>query len=94
MTDINLAIAGATGWTGSAIVDGALAAPDITLKRALARSAAGQDLGTALGREPLGVPVVGELDAALEGVDVLVEFTSHTSPRSWRWARSRAASRS
>jgi 4-hydroxy-tetrahydrodipicolinate reductase len=78
MTDLNLAIAGATGWTGSAIVDGALAAPDITLKRALARSTAGQDLGTALGREPLGVPVVADLDAGLEGVDVLVEFTSHT----------------
>ena len=47
MTQINLAIAGATGWTGSAIVDGALAAPDISLEAAIARSSAGQDLGTA-----------------------------------------------
>ena len=77
MTQINLAIAGATGWTGSAIVDGALAAPDISLEAAIARSSAGQDLGTALGREPLGVPVHGDVAGALGGVDVLVEFTSH-----------------
>jgi 4-hydroxy-tetrahydrodipicolinate reductase len=77
MTNINLAIAGATGWTGSAIVDAALAAPDVTLKSAVARSSAGQDLGSALAREPLGVPVHGNVEEALEGVDVLVEFTSH-----------------
>ena len=77
MTTINLAIAGATGWTGSAIVDGALAAPDIKLRAAIARSSAGQDLGTALSREPLGVPVHGDVGEALGGVDVLVEFTSH-----------------
>jgi 4-hydroxy-tetrahydrodipicolinate reductase len=77
MTNINLAIAGATGWTGSAIVDAALAAPDITLKSAIARSSAGQDLGPALGREPLGIPVHGNVTEAVDGVDVLVEFTSH-----------------
>ena len=76
MTDVNLCIAGATGWTGSAIADGALSAPDITLKSAVARSSAGQDLGTALGREAIGVPVFGEVAEALDGVDVLVEFTS------------------
>src|SRR6188474_3483665 len=68
MTQINLAIAGATGWTGSAIVDGALAAPDIKLRAAIARSSAGQDLGTALGREPLGVPVHDDVGEALGGV--------------------------
>ena len=78
MGTINLAIAGATGWTGSAIADGALAAPDITLKSAIARGSAGQDLGRALGREPLGVPVYADVGEALDGVDVLVEFTSHT----------------
>jgi 4-hydroxy-tetrahydrodipicolinate reductase len=74
---INLAIAGATGWTGSAIAAAALAAPDIALKSAIARRAAGQDLGSALGREPLGITVHGDVADALEGVDVLVEFTSH-----------------
>jgi 4-hydroxy-tetrahydrodipicolinate reductase len=77
VTNINLAIAGATGWTGSAIVEAALAAPDITLKSAIARRAAGQDLGSALGGEPLGIPVHGDAAGALDGVDVLVEFTSH-----------------
>jgi 4-hydroxy-tetrahydrodipicolinate reductase len=47
------------------------------LTTAVARSSAGQDLGTALGREPLGVPVHGNVAEALDGVDVLVEFTSH-----------------
>ena len=77
MTEISLSIAGATGWTGRAIVDGALAAPDITLTSAIARSSTGEDLGSALGREPLGVLVHGSVAEAVEGVDVLVEFTSH-----------------
>jgi 4-hydroxy-tetrahydrodipicolinate reductase len=77
MSDIRLAIAGATGLTGSAIVEGALAAPDIMLTSAIARRSAGQDLGTALGREPLGVRVHEDVTEALDGVDVLVEFTSH-----------------
>lgn len=81
MTDINLAIAGATGWAGSAIVDGALAASDITLRSAIARRSAGQDLGAALGRAPLGVPVYDTAEEALDGVDVLVEFTSHESAK-------------
>lgn len=81
MTDTNFAIAGATGWAGSAIVDGALAAPDITLRSAIARRSAGQDLGTALGRAPLGVPVYDTVEQALHGIDVLVEFTSHESAK-------------
>ena len=43
-------------------------------RRALGR---GPDLGEALGREPLGVPVHGAVADALEGVDVLIDFTSH-----------------
>src|SRR5829696_4611157 len=78
MSTIHLAIAGATGWTGSAIVDGALNDPGITLKSAIARRAAGQDLGAALGRDALDIPVFGTVEEALEGVDVLVDFTSHT----------------
>jgi 4-hydroxy-tetrahydrodipicolinate reductase len=76
-TNIDLAIAGATGWTGSAVAAAALAEPDITLRSAVARRAAGQDLGSALGGEPLGVSVHGDVADALDGVDVLVEFTSH-----------------
>lgn len=77
MSTINVAVAGATGWTGSAIALAAIDAPDLTLKSAVARRSAGQDLGVALGREPLGVPVHADVGDALTGVDVLVEFTSH-----------------
>ena len=72
-----ICIAGATGWTGRALVDGVLAAQDLELRAAVARSAAGQDLGAALGREPLGVRVHGAVEDALDGVDVLIDYTSH-----------------
>ena len=39
------------------------------------------DLGLALGRESLDVPVVASVDDALEGVDVLIEYTSHRTVR-------------
>jgi 4-hydroxy-tetrahydrodipicolinate reductase len=76
---ISVCIAGATGWTGRALVDGVLGAPDLRLSSAVARSAAGRDLGTALDREPLGVPVHPSVTLALDGVDVLVEYTSHNA---------------
>jgi 4-hydroxy-tetrahydrodipicolinate reductase len=73
---IAVCVAGATGWTGRAIVDGVLAADDLRLASAVSRSAVGRDLGEALGREPLGVAVHGTVGDALEGVDVLVDYTS------------------
>lgn len=72
-------IAGATGWTGRALVSGVLAAPDLELVSAVGRSAAGRDLGEALGGETLGVPVHASVAEALEGVDVLVDYTSATA---------------
>ena len=69
-------IAGATGWTGRALVEGAIDAPDLTLRSAVSRSAAGKDLGEALGRGALGVRVHATAAEALEGVDVLIDFTS------------------
>jgi 4-hydroxy-tetrahydrodipicolinate reductase len=76
MTDINLSIAGATGWTGSAIAQAALEADGIALRSAVSRGSAGQDLGTALGWDAVGVPVFAHVADALDGVHVLVEFTS------------------
>jgi 4-hydroxy-tetrahydrodipicolinate reductase len=70
-------IAGATGWTGRALVDGVLVADDLELRSAVARSSAGRDLGEALGREPLGVPVERSVAEALDGVDAVIDFTSH-----------------
>jgi 4-hydroxy-tetrahydrodipicolinate reductase len=77
-----VSIAGATGWTGQALVDAVLEAPDLSLVSAVSRSAAGRDLGEALGREPLGVSVYGGVAEALEGVDVLVDYTSATAVKS------------
>jgi 4-hydroxy-tetrahydrodipicolinate reductase len=58
-----------------------LAADDLTLRCAVARSAAGSDLGVALGGEAVGVPVVAAVADALEGVDVLIEYTSHEAAK-------------
>jgi 4-hydroxy-tetrahydrodipicolinate reductase len=72
-------IAGATGWTGRALVDAVLAAEDLELSSAVSRSAAGRDLGEALGRDRLGVPVHGRVADALAGVDVLIDYTAATA---------------
>lgn len=73
---LSVCIAGATGWAGRAIARGVLEAPDLRLGSAVARSAAGQDLGEALGGKALGVTVAGSVEDALDGVDVLVDYTS------------------
>jgi 4-hydroxy-tetrahydrodipicolinate reductase len=78
---IRVCVAGATGWTGRAIAEGVLAAPDLALHSAVARSAAGQDLGAAWGSAEIGVTVSGTVDEALAGVDVLVDYTSHRAAK-------------
>ena len=72
-------IAGATGWTGRALVRGVLDAPDLSLRSAVSRSAAGRDLGEAIGGDALGVPVLASVAEALDGIDVLVDYTSATA---------------
>jgi 4-hydroxy-tetrahydrodipicolinate reductase len=69
-------LAGATGWSGRALARGLRAAPDLALCGAVSRSAAGRDLGEALGDETWGVPAHATVAEALEGVDVLVDFTA------------------
>ena len=76
MRDLKLCIAGATGWTGRALVRGVVEAPDLELRSAVSRSAAGQDLGGALGGSALGIPVHATVAEALDGVDVLIDFTA------------------
>ncbi len=75
-------VAGATGWTGRAIAEAVLAADDLQLVSAVGRRAAGQDLGSAWDTDPVGVPVSALVDdAALDGVDVLVDFTTHDAAK-------------
>jgi 4-hydroxy-tetrahydrodipicolinate reductase len=82
MTDqIGVCVAGATGWTGRAVAGALLEQADLTLRSAVARSAAGSDLGTAWGGPPNGVPVVADAAEALDGVDVLVDYTSHDAAK-------------
>jgi 4-hydroxy-tetrahydrodipicolinate reductase len=78
-SELSVCIAGATGWTGRALVAAVIAAPDLALRSAVSRSAAGRDLGEALGSEPLGVPVHASVGEALDGVDVLIDYTSATA---------------
>lgn len=61
-------MAGATGWTGEAIVRGIVAAPDLALTSAVSRSAAGTSID--------GAAVYGTLAEALDGVDVLIDYTA------------------
>lgn len=74
---IRICVAGATGWAGRAIVQGVLRAEDLNLVGAVARRAAGSDLGTALGGPPIGVRVVSSVEEALTvPTDVLVDYTA------------------
>jgi 4-hydroxy-tetrahydrodipicolinate reductase len=74
---INVCVAGATGWTGRALAEAVLDADDLRLRSGVSRRAAGRDLGTAWGSAALNVPVYGSVAEALEGIDVLVDYTSH-----------------
>jgi 4-hydroxy-tetrahydrodipicolinate reductase len=74
---LSVSVAGATGWTGRPVAEAVVAADDLQLCSAVSRSAAGADLGRAWGGEPLGVPVFARAADALEGAQVLVDFTAH-----------------
>lgn len=78
---ITVCVAGATGWTGRPIAEAVLAADDLILRSAVSRSAAGRDLGTAWGGESIDVPVHAAVADALDGVDVLVDYTSDEAVR-------------
>ena len=65
---MRICIAGATGWTGQALVEAVLAASDLELGTCVSRSAAGREIG--------GAPVYAAVAEALDGIDVLVDYTS------------------
>ncbi|MCK0198209.1 4-hydroxy-tetrahydrodipicolinate reductase [Ancylobacter sp. 6x-1] len=73
---LRIILSGATGWTGAALARAILAAPDLTLVAAVARTAAGRDIGEALGGAPAGLLISGSLDEALKvPADVLIDYT-------------------
>ena len=71
-----MCVAGATGWTGRPIAEAVIAADDLELRSAVSRSAVGHDLGIAWGTDACGVAVYESVADALDGVDVLVDYTS------------------
>lgn len=73
---IRVVVAGATGWTGSALVAAILKSSDLALAGAVARSAAGRDAGEAIGQMPAGVRIAASLGEALVAPsDVVVDYT-------------------
>jgi 4-hydroxy-tetrahydrodipicolinate reductase len=69
MSSLSICVAGATGWTGGAVAEAVAAADDLELRAGVSRSEAGG--------EAHGAPVYATVEEALDGVEVLIDFTSH-----------------
>jgi 4-hydroxy-tetrahydrodipicolinate reductase len=77
MADIRVAIAGAGGRMGRALIEAVLAEPGLALCAALdvaGSPGAGRDAGETCGRVT-GITVTSDVDAAIARADVLVDFT-------------------
>ena len=74
---VRVAVAGATGRTGSEAARAIAAAPDLELVGAIARRRVGEDLGAALGEPPWGIEIAASVAEVLgrRHPDVLVDFT-------------------
>lgn len=74
--NLRIVVVGATGWVGRALVAAIAAAPDLDLAAAVSRSRAGEDVGTAVGLAPLGIPLAATLEEALAAPsDVVIDYT-------------------
>jgi 4-hydroxy-tetrahydrodipicolinate reductase len=74
---VKIAIAGSSGRMGRMLIEAVLATGDLQLHGALdvaSSPALGQDAGALLGRTT-GVTIRADLDGALAGADVLIDFT-------------------
>ncbi len=74
---VKLVIAGATGRMGHALLEGVFADRELHLHGALDRAGSaqlGRDAGESLGKTS-GVKLVSDVQAALQGADVLIDFT-------------------
>jgi 4-hydroxy-tetrahydrodipicolinate reductase len=77
---IRVCVAGATGWTGSAVTRKILVSSEFQLVGAIARLQTGVDIGGALGRDKVGLNIVATLEEALAiSTDVLIDYTSPDS---------------
>ncbi len=74
---LNIAIAGASGRMGRALLEAVATAPDMRLHAALERGGSpflGRDAGELVGA-PQQVPIREDLDEALKGAHALIDFT-------------------
>jgi len=73
---IRVCVAGATGWTGSAVTGALLASSEFQLVGAIARRQTGKDIGEMLGQGRANVTIVSFLEEALAvPTDVLIDYT-------------------
>ena len=74
---LNITIAGASGRMGRALIESIIGAPEVRLHSALERAGGpfvGKDAGELIG-VPCGITITDNIPAALEGSDVLIDFT-------------------
>ena len=77
---IRICVNGVSGWTGSAVARAVIPSDDFELVGAVARKCAGQDAGSVLGLEPIGLAVVGSVEEGLAaGPDVMIDYTHPSS---------------
>jgi 4-hydroxy-tetrahydrodipicolinate reductase len=77
MTDtptLRIALSGVTGWAGSALAGGIVAAPDLALVAGIARRAAGRSVGEALGIDCAAPVVATAAEALALRPDVFFEY--------------------
>lgn len=77
MKTLNIAVAGSSGRMGRALLEAVERAPDMRLTAALERTGSPyleKDAGALIGT-PCGVAIADDVDAALGGSDVLIDFT-------------------
>jgi 4-hydroxy-tetrahydrodipicolinate reductase len=73
---IRVCVAGATGWTGSAVTKAVLSASDFALTGAIARKRVGEDIGAVLGLTAAGVAISSGIeDVSPDNTDVLIDYT-------------------
>lgn len=77
MGTLNIAIAGASGRMGRALIEAALSAPDLKLAAALERKGhpqIGKDAGESIGA-PCGVRIGDDVAKAIAGAETFIDFT-------------------
>lgn len=79
MADLKVAVAGAGGRMGGAIIRAVTVTDGLTVQSAFDRigsPAIGKDAGALAGLEPLGVTVLDHVEAALAGAQAIIDFTA------------------